>query len=676
MAIDISKYGIPVKSKAEAQGTDLSKYGTAVAAREPEKKKGLFSFIKKDITQQATEEDKPTGVKGVIADIYQSTLGSEGISGLAQAPVRPILQAASARSQESMYGSRKDLADQALALIEKAKTLPEGEQRQKLLQAAREGLSSGEAIKADAQAMNEQTPQSTSTAGDIERILGQSVNTALTLAPFAKGAQAVAGAEKATQIMAKPTVTQRAIAGAKTGAGYGAGYGAGGALAEEKSAGDVLKSTLLGGATGAAIGAATPVIASGLKKATSVFGKRSAEKAAQAAEQTTLLEGTAPDARVATKTLEAGKVVTDKTAKELVRQGVPEADVAMLNKFSAKDSEKALKMLRTRVAQKTNARMTERASDVPGKTFIESIVKPLQQQNKKAAQDLDMVARRLVGKKVDALPSLERFSKDLDSAGIRLKSDGKTLNFKGSDFEGIKGAQTAIKNVWQRAVRVVRNGDAMEAHRVKRYIDEIVDYGKNVEGLSGRAQNLLKGFRKSIDTALDTKFPAYNKANTVYAETITELNKIGEAMGRKFKAGDSFADAKAGVVLRRLFSNTQSRGQLLQVLESSQNVAKKYGAKIDEDVVAQAKLADTLERIFGSEAPTSMQGIGEKVFEHGQRIVGAGADALRGNWMGAVAKGAKHTYDVTRGLNEENLIKALQDILARNAKKASNFGKK
>ncbi len=485
----------------------------------------------------------------------------------------------------------------------------------------------------------------------------------------------------------KTGAKQGALAGGLSGFGVSAGE-------EGASNGRILKSTLGGAALGGALGAALPVAAEGVRRgvdatkrgfqkvgemtddvatrAKSAFGKPSLSSA----DETKLLSEGTPDARVATKSLQGEKVVTDKAAAEVVRQGIPEPDVALIKSGSRVDKEKMLKMLDIREKQLTNKRITERATDVVGDTFVEKVAKPVEQLNREAGKKLNAVAQGLAGKKVDVADAVVGFSDDLERAGVKVRADG-SLNFKGSDFEGLSGPQKLIQNAWTRALRVAKTGDALQAHRAKSYIDEIVNYGKQTEGLSGKSQSILKGFRHDIDSILDVNFPTYNKVNTQYSETIQQLDRLGAALGKSFKIGDTFADAQAGVSMRRVLSNTQSRSEILRMLDGMQAVLKKNGIKLDDDVITQANFADVLERMLGSEAPNSFLGQGEKLLGQTEKVVGAGTDLMRGNVVSGTIKAGKYMLDVTRGVSQENQIKALRALLMRDLPKAvSNIGRK
>lgn len=489
-------------------------------------------------------------------------------------------------------------------------------------------------------------------------------------------------------------IVQGAVEGAATGAtgGFGAGV-----QEDDATVGSVIASTLGGAALGGVAGGAIPA-ASGAAKRFASNVRDGTESAAEAIskgfdrakefvpgspkiaddEAASLIVNGTPDARVATKAIgEGGKVVTDKVAHEVVRQGIPEADVALIRSGSASDKAKMLEMLKIRESQLTNKRITERATDIVGDTFVEKVAKPIEQLNKDAGRKLQAVAKKLAGQKVDASEAIVRFSTDLESSGVGVRKDG-TLNFKGSDFEEIP-VGPLIQNVWKRALRVAKTGDALQVHRMKSYLDEIVNYGKQAEGLSGKAQNMLKNFRHSVDSLLDASFPEYNRVNTQYAETIQELDRLGAAIGKTFRLGDSFADAQAGVAMRRILSNTQSRSEILRMLDNMQALLKKYKIKVDDDVITQANFADVLERMLGSEAPTSFLGQGERFLNQAEQVAGAGTDLLKGNVVSGTLKAGKYVIDMTRGISQENKLKALRALLEREAgaaKPRTVFGKR
>lgn len=187
----------------------------------------------------------------------------------------------------------------------------------------------------------------------------------------------------------------------------------------------------------------------------------------------------------------------------------------------------------------------------------------------------------------------------------------------------------------------------------------------------------MKNFRHNIDAILDVNFPQYNKVNTVYSETIKQLDNMASAIGRKFKVGDSFADAQAGIAMRRILSNAQSRSEILRLIQGMQGVAKKYGIKVDHDIITQANFADVLEKMLGSEAPTSFLGQGERFLNQAEEGIGALSEFGKGNVLKGTIKAGKYAIDITRGISQDNKIKALRALLERDIGKLPKkaFGK-
>ena len=433
-------------------------------------------------------------------------------------------------------------------------------------------------------------------------------------------------------------------------------------------------------AKAAAFGAAVPFVAAGASKAfkgaKNVVSNIRAGRAEKAIEEAAILKSGAADARVATKVLdEAGAVVKDPRGLEAVKQGIPERDVANIKFGTVADKAKMRKMLDIAESASTNKRIVERSTDVVGDTFLNQ-AKFIATKNKEAAQTLNVIATKLKGKSVNITDPITSFLGEMEASGIRLGAKGK-LKFKGSEFEGIKSAENAINNLWQRIQRFKGGrADALEAHRLKRYIDNVVEYGKSAEGLVGKAQSVLKGFRRNIDGVLDTQFPAYNKANTIFSETIEQLHQVNQVMGRRMKIGDQFANVKAGTAMRGLFSNIKSRGELMQLLDGLQKVGKKYGMKVDEDIVTQANFADTIENVFGSEAATSFMGQIEKGLGRAQEVANVANDLSRGNILGAGFRAGKSIVEHAKGISQANKVKALRELLGEVQKNASVFGKK
>ncbi|MFQ5519094.1 MAG: hypothetical protein ACE5E3_03735 [Mariprofundus sp.] len=202
--------------------------------------------------------------------------------------------------------------------------------------------------------------------------------------------------------------------------------------------------------------------------------------------------------------------------------------------------------------------------------------------------------------------------------------------------------------------------DAYDVHRAKRFISSQVSYGKQSKGLSAGAENIVKRLRRNLDQALDAQFPEYKKVNDVYGSARSAIDNIQRAAGSSVKMEGANADKALGTVLRRVLSNTQSRVNLIDSMAEVDQVLKTAGKKTGDDLVAQAMFADELDRMFGAAARTSLKGQVEQA-------VKTGAEAARGRTLAdmAISGGAK-LAEVARGINKENAIKSIEELLKRN----------
>ena len=505
--------------------------------------------------------------------------------------------------------------------------------------------------------------------GSVGQNLKEIAGTGLEIGSNFVGGEGVGNVAKSTL---GGLVKRGAVQGLKFGAATGALQSAGSALADNKSASDVVGSAitggLAGGALGGALGAAAPAVTAGIKNVAGGFASRAAQKA----EELSLLTNKVPDASIANKTLDAsGNVVKDKVAQEVIKQGIAEPDVALMKNFTPEERATAHKMLSVREKQLTQ-RTPERAYTEVGNVFDKQ-AQEFEKVYKQKGLQVNKAAEQLKGKKVDVTPTLQAFGDALDVKGIEIKN-GK-LQFKNTIFEGTK--QKDLQDAYNILVRTAKTGNANALHTLKGFIDQRVNFeGGEGAGLKGQAATILKGLRHSADETLDNNFKFYNKANTEFKDVIGVISKIKNQVGNDFKIGDHFVDANLGQKMRGLLSNNQNRAKVLTLLNDMETVGKKYGVKQNQSIFNLANFADVLEKEFGSEAPTSFQGGIERGLEYAQKFGSAGADIARGTPGGLVSgtiKAGKHLYEITRGINQENRIKALRALLG--ATKKSNFGK-
>lgn len=371
----------------------------------------------------------------------------------------------------------------------------------------------------------------------------------------------------------------------------------------------------------------------------------------------------------------APKIVKDKAATAAIRQGFDEGVIAAIKGSSKPDKRSMLKMTNILESGKKNARfaVTNRPTDVVGDALLKRL-NIVRSANKLAGKNIDKVARSLKGKSVESGHVANRFSKNLHNMGVKLSVDSKGVVvplFKGSDIEGLSGPESAIKRVIKRMASGDGVPDAFDLHRLKRFIDEQVSFGKSAEGLTGKTENILKTLRFDIDGVLDTNFPAYDKVNTIYSDTIGAIDAFQKSAGGSINLSVDSSNKAIGTVLRRILGNTQSRLNLLDSIDEIERAARKYGSgdKLllkglslkgpKDDLLTLILFADELDSVFGATARTSFKGQIDQAIRTGARAAASPTEAGVGV-IGSIA-------EKISGVSEGKAIEAIKKLLRESA---------
>jgi hypothetical protein len=364
------------------------------------------------------------------------------------------------------------------------------------------------------------------------------------------------------------------------------------------------------------------------------------------------------------------RVQADTSAVNAINQGFDEGVIAAIKGAPPTDKVKMLKMANVMERGKKNKLFAQsnRPTDIAGNTLMKRF-KIVVKANKSAGKELDSVAKSLKGQTVDTTPAVNQFIDDLDSMGIAFTDDLQPI-FKGSDIEGGSAealkAQSIIKTTINR-MRDTRAPDAFDTHRLKRFIDSQVTFGKTTAGLPGGSERILKNLRRNIDGILDNQFPEYDRVNTVFSETIGAIDNLQDVAGKKMDLSGPNAEKATGTLLKRLMGNEQSRIRLLDAVNDIESAAKKFETDptkirgpggVPEDLLTQILFADELDRVFGPVARTSFQGQIDQALKQG-----VGAVTTREGAIDVALKAAGKVAERARGINEAGAFKAIKELL-------------
>lgn len=353
-----------------------------------------------------------------------------------------------------------------------------------------------------------------------------------------------------------------------------------------------------------------------------------------------------------------GAVIKDLVAQEAAKHGFDERVIAAIKSSSPEDKAAMLKMLNMGDMSLKNSTFAARyrPSDVIGDSVMARWNK-VYHENRKALAESGRAAREeLKGKTIDISDEAGRFIDDLEDMGVGFKQDG-SLDFTGSQIEG-NPAAAPIRRIYQ---RIKTKDDGYNLHQLKQYIDRQIDWNKSPDRpLDAQAVSVMKQLRGRINDRLRENSESYAKANDVASETFGALKPIADVMGRRFDPEAEGAGALVGQEMRNVLSNYSKRQPLTYAVDNLDAVARKYGAKFNNDPIKQVVFFNELERMFGSFAPRSFRS------EVGAGVTDAANVLMSGDPTTAVAKTA--VSKVINRFNKktpENAIKAMRDLLSQ-----------
>lgn len=352
--------------------------------------------------------------------------------------------------------------------------------------------------------------------------------------------------------------------------------------------------------------------------------------------------------------------VKDPLGAEAVKQGFSPGMVQAIKMSPVADKRALREMINIFERTKGNELYgtLNRPADVVGRA-IRNRVDLLRDVNRQAGIDLRRASLGLKGQPVNFEGAIDEFTNTLHEMGITatIKKDGSLkINTVGSDIEGLRGIENSVKRLVERMWKTP-TPDAYDVHRLKKYIDENVSYGRGTaKGLSGTTEGVFKRLRHNLNQALQV-FPEYADANMRYSDTIDVLSNVQKLAGRDTDILGLSGDRAFGRVSRKIFSNYQARDDLISTLGTLDEIAAKYGGRMEDTVVNQALYVQALEKRFGSSASASFQGDIEKAVG---RVMNEGIQS--GLARSAFDKSGEVFKRRVMGISDEAALKALRAL--------------
>lgn len=380
---------------------------------------------------------------------------------------------------------------------------------------------------------------------------------------------------------------------------------------------------------------------------------------------------------------DAGRVVANEAEVAAGKQGLDEKVATMLSAAPRAAKDRMLRMLDIVERSKENAKFE--AKNIPGQIVGESLanrIKVLTAANRVAGSQIDSVARGLKGK-VDVRPAMEAFERDLNAMDIVRASDTPVrFDFENSSISGLKGPTKSLERIISQLGKW-DGSDPYTVHKMKKLIDESVVWGKGGKGLKGQTARILKSLRVNLDAVLDETYPEYNRVNTLYSETIGAIDALQKAAGKRIDLTGPGAEQALGTLSRRVLGNQVTWQELTNSIDEIDRVTKSLisgdyagsqmvpyradliekasgisASDLDDGIIEQIRFVAELDGIFGTNRKNSFLGDINKAVFSGVEDAATGAGPIR-----AAKDGYRAVSNKVKGVNEENALKALRELL-------------
>lgn len=361
----------------------------------------------------------------------------------------------------------------------------------------------------------------------------------------------------------------------------------------------------------------------------------------KAAERIESLKHNIPDADIAPYKLsnDGLKILPDKPAVTAINQGWDEGFIAAVKTGSPADKKIMADMLSNWKKGRTN-RLEAIHNSMESKLGegVLRRVDDLTEINKNAVAQLDEVAQGLKGSPVNVEPAVGNFLRTLNNdygVSFRYSPDGKLKALtEGTDIADFGDNANKIATVVGRINRTDMS-DAFEVHQLKRYLDNMVSYGKQSSTpMVAELERAIKGLRRGIDNVLDETYPDYNAVNTTISETLTTLDNVGQTLKIGVDIDSPRAATAVGNNLRKITSNYKAGDMQVDMLGKLDETLRKYGIKYDQDLIRQRVFIDGVNSRFGR--PDRSNTLGQltedaaKRAARGEGVVGTAVEAVSG----------------------------------------------
>jgi len=373
------------------------------------------------------------------------------------------------------------------------------------------------------------------------------------------------------------------------------------------------------------------------------------------------------DGVLATKRLDdMGNVVDDALGEAAIKQGFKPGDVQAIKVADPGSKNSMREMLRINQAIYDNTRKAVdiQPTDVIGRSAMARF-DHIRNTANRARQELDSIAsKNLKGKPINSEKVEAAFRQQLANRDIKLDESTfpPKLDFKGSEIAKNRAAQKVIKDTMD-LLAEDETVDALRAHKLKRQLDEMIDYKKSGQGmLTPAGERVVKSVRKSLNDSIREVDDDYARVNDTLSQSLDAINDFSDVLGPSINPFAEGAEKAVGRDLRGLLSNRKTQTKLENAVTQLDRVAKDLGGDFSDDIGDLVNFNSILQSRFGSTRRESFAGqIGAEAARVGQQAVQG-----RAGFRDMAIEKAGEAIDKARNINDQEAFKIINRLLRDN----------
>lgn len=370
------------------------------------------------------------------------------------------------------------------------------------------------------------------------------------------------------------------------------------------------------------------------------------------------------DGSLALKKLDdMGNVVDDPIGAAAIKQGFEPGDVQAVKaaKPGSKPAMDEMLKIRQSIFNNTRKAVDVQPTDVIGRSALKRF-EHIRKTADKARQELNSIAnKQLKGKPINPDRVEGAFRQQLANLDVKVDDSAfpPKLNFQGSQISKNRAAQKVIKDAMD-LLAEDETVDALRAHKLKRQLDEMIDYKKSGQGmLTPTGERVAKSVRRSLNDSIREVSDDYARVNDTMSQSLDALNDFSDVLGPSINPFGDNAYKAVGNDLRGLLSNRKTRTKLENAVTQLDRTAKELGGDFKDDIGDLVNFNGILQSRFGSTKRQSFAGeIGSEVKRTGQQLMqGRGGLVERG------LEEAGNIVEKARNINDQEAFKAVNKLL-------------